>query len=80
MALRDWSGWQVALLWLAGLLAAWLGVRRAGSTIAGRSTSGSGGLVGFSLPLALLLALLVGVVALLLVTVLWFRSRGGGGA
>ena len=66
MALRDWHGWHIGMLWGVGVAFLWL-LGRIGETM-----SGAGGIGSRIVVTAVILLILVGLLA---ITIRWFRAR-----
>jgi hypothetical protein len=66
MALRDWHGWHIGMLWGVGVAFLWL-LGRIGETM-----SRAGGIGPRIAVTAVILLILVG---LLVITIRWFRAR-----
>ena len=75
----SWRWWHLAGLWLAAIALAVGAEWRSGNRFRARATSG-GGLIGVRTPFGLRAFLALVFVLLVVVTVMWFRSRSGGSA
>ena len=71
MALRDWHGWHIGMLWGVGVAFLWL-LGRIGETMA-RAGGGQG--AGIGPRIAITAATLLIVMILLVITVRWVRAR-----
>jgi hypothetical protein len=77
MALRDWHGWQIGIVWGFGIALAWL-VSRLGVTAAVVPKAAEGGVPEVSAggaPLWTTGVTLVIVTILIIVTIRWVRGR-----
>jgi hypothetical protein len=76
MALRDWQPWHIGVMWIVGVTALGILLRRVTMTFSGTSTSGSGELSAVSVPVVPLLGAVLVLVGMVVVTIRWMdRSR-----
>ena len=76
--MENWRWWHLVLLWLGAIVLAVFSEWRQGGGFRARPTTAGTGLVGVRTSFSLRTLLAVVFLILLVVTVMWFRSRGGG--
>ena len=75
MALRDWHGWHIGVMWGIGLGIAWLIGRVGVTVVSGEAAPGGGAVTGSTAPLWTTGLVLVLVTLLIIVTIRWVKGQ-----